>query len=489
MRSGQSSSLRVSVNWNQFILGAIAVAILPSAAPAQLGPIGFPRSALTPPPEPTAAVQPVPAPGGPTIEATPPPPPGGIYQMFSFSATGVARAAGVFDTTQLKGFAAGTFMPAAIPVRGENFFESGENATLQGSGSAIQLALVGQTPSGGSVKIQTAILANATTPDPSTMNAQLAYASVQYENLVIGLLDTGFADPDCIIPTIDLEGPNAIATITGPTGGNSEGRLGYMFDFSGSPYVGWIGSINIEQPTPEIAFASGMTPATTFSRFAHVPDLITTLKFVDGELTTNPAVPVTEYWHVQLGSVVRDLGLENGNRTIDDSVVGWGVQLSGACVVFERPSCGWHDVVGTSVVYGHGIGHYINDLHVLNANQSTGGNDAILNGTRLEVLPALAYYAGYLHQWNDNWQTSLGFSRVELSGVPGQVPTAYHMGDYAVLNLIYHEPVKFANPAAPTTATVQNLYAGVECLYGLKEELNGHTGHDERVMFMISLNK
>ena len=112
---------------------------------------------------------------------------------------------------------------------------------------------------------------------------------------------------DCVVPTIDLEGPNAIATITGPTGAaTTGGRLIYAFDFSGNKYVGLIGAISIENPTPEIEYTSGTTPATTFTHYSHVPDFVTTLKYVDG---TPPVgtTPMVEYWHVQLGSVKREL--------------------------------------------------------------------------------------------------------------------------------------------------------------------------------------
>lgn len=58
----------------------------------------------------------------------------------------VARAGVVFDTTRLNDFSSGSFVPGAIPVKGEPFFNSGEHASVQGSGSAVQVAVNGSTP-------------------------------------------------------------------------------------------------------------------------------------------------------------------------------------------------------------------------------------------------------------------------------------------------------------------------------------------------------
>lgn len=441
-----------------------------------------------PPPEQTQPGSPAPAPVQPQSQAPAAAPPVGAFGVASITATAVGRGAAIVDTTQLASFASGTFMPAAIPVRGENFYSAGERAMIQGSGSAIQLTATGQTAAGDQVQARAMFVAAMNTPEPTMTTAHVGYVDVQYLGFVAGLTDTAFGDPDSVVQTIDVEGPNAIATTTGPTGAANQGRLGYVFDFSDNPYLGYIGQVSLESPTPEIEYASGMTPATTFSKFSRVPDLVTTLKYVDGELTpTGSASPYVEYWHVQLGSVVRDLCLENGNRSIDDSAFGWGVQLSGAFTVFDRPACGLRDIIAGSVVYGEGMGHYINDLHVSATSQTTGGNDAILDGTRLEALPVLAFYAGYEHEWTSTYVSHLVVSRVVLDGVPGQVPNAYHTGDYAAVNLLYHVPAKLTTPGS--SSTIQQIYVGAEYLYGVKEELSGQKGSDQRIEFMLSFTK
>jgi hypothetical protein len=51
----------------------------------------------------------------------------------------VARAAVIVDSDGLNAFSQQSFVPAAIPVFGDPFFSKGERATVQASGSGIQL--------------------------------------------------------------------------------------------------------------------------------------------------------------------------------------------------------------------------------------------------------------------------------------------------------------------------------------------------------------
>ena len=53
-----------------------------------------------------------------------------ILQGINFTATAVGRGTAIIDTTLLNSFAEGTFMPAAIPVKGESFYGSGRRAMV-----------------------------------------------------------------------------------------------------------------------------------------------------------------------------------------------------------------------------------------------------------------------------------------------------------------------------------------------------------------------
>jgi hypothetical protein len=455
--------------------GLLAIPLVSSASVAVGGSFGDVRE----PPEPLTVFQ----------EETPQQGPPGAG-AFSGTAGGapsivakyVGRADLIFDSTRLADFASGAFVPAAIPVRGEFFYNSGERATVQGNGSAITLSADVSPPSIGTIKAETRLL--FTDISPTGVSAQFSQAFVQYNQLVVGAMETGFADYDAVVPTIDLAGPNGTATILGPTGSGGQGRLSYYFYLSGDPQQGFIANASIENPVPEIAFPSGgMTSTTTFATFSHLPDFVITMKYGDGVFIDKQ---YHEVWHLKFGTVLRELGLENGNKTIDDTAFGWGIQLSGGSELPFQPIECKRDFLGFSIIYGEGIGHYINDLHVVADMQKTGGNDAILHNGSLEVLPALAYYVGYLHHWDDDWQSSLLFSRVELDDVNGQVASAYQHGNYAGVNLVYHNKL---NVKDPKTAPFTDVYIGAEYLYGEKAELSGNSGHDNRLLFMVNISK
>jgi hypothetical protein len=396
----------------------------------------------------------------------------------------VGRAATIFDTTRLADFAAGTFMPSAIPVEGEPFFEFGERAMLQGNGSAVKISAQ-PVVAGNNVYAEALFVVEELSTSELDSFRLSSRAYLQYNQLVVGVTETAFADPDATVPIFDLAGPNATATVLSPIGGSGQGRLSYYLYPSGSGERGLIGNVSIEMPTPEIRFTSGTTIPTTFSTFSHVPDFITTLRYGDGETikVDETSTKYQELWHVQVGSVFRDIGLKNGDKSIDDSTLGWGVQVSGATRLFTQQQALNSDAIGFSVIAGEGIGHYINDLHVLATGIKTGGNDAVLNGSTVEVLPAHAFYVGYVHSWSDSWQSSAGYSHVNLDPVPGQADKAYRRGDYAVLNLVYHQDLT-AEPAS-----IKHFFAGLEYLFGNKETVDGSSGDAHRLMFVVSFSK
>lgn len=395
----------------------------------------------------------------------------------------VGRAAVIFDSHQLQSFAMGSFLPSAIPVKGESFFSTGERAMVQGNGSALQLTATLPTQM-GMIKTDFGAVASGLGTDGSSLSAQVAVAVVQVNQLVVGLTETAFADPDAVVPTVDLAGPNGVVTIFGPTGAPGQGRLSYYLDFSDSDYDGWIGNVSIESPIPEIQFVNGPTPFTTFNTYSQIPDFVTTIKYVSAEKV---GTQTHEFWHVQFGSLFRDLGVENGGKTINDSAFGWGIQLSGGAEVFQRDCGAKNDAIGFSVVYGEGVAHYIEDLHSA-ADGLKGGNDAFLNGSVLEPLPAVAWYIGYLHFWNDNWQSSFAYSHVDLESVAGEPASFYRHGTYAMANLIYHVSIPGSgDPKKPNPYA--NVFTGFEYLYGEKQELSGNSGSDNRLMFMVNIAK
>ena len=54
-----------------------------------------------------------------------------------------------------------------------------------------------------------------------------------------------------------------------------------------------------------------------------------------------------------------------------------------------------------------------------------------------EALPVLGVVAFVDLYWNEQWSTSVGYSLVRIDNSDGQAPNAFHMGQYALANLLF----------------------------------------------------
>ena len=151
----------------------------------------------------------------------------------------------------------------------------------------------------------------------------------------------------------------------------------------------------------------------------------------------------TEEWgHVQLAGILRYTDLEDQGPAPDnsDDFVGWGLNLSGNYKIKD-------DTIRLQLVYGEGIGNYLNDgAPDIGASASAG--DA-------ETLPLLGIVAFYDHTWSDHFTSSVGYSMYHVDNSAGQSASAFKHGDYALANLLYHP--------------LPNLMYGVELQYGKRQ--------------------
>lgn len=399
-----------------------------------------------------------------------------------------ARAAVVVDSTRLDPAAAGYFLPSAIPVKGEPFYGLGERATVQGQGTSAELSWLADlgTPSllTGSVRVE---IFSATA---NTFRVFTPQAWLRWDYLLFGVSDSVFTDMDAIPDTIDLGGPTARPYIRG-----GQPQLRYSFlrpaNQANDP-TGWYGNVSLEMPGADVYAADGQG-YTSFSRY---PDMAAALKYQSGEWVTDRCTGATgvynEYWHVQLGTLFRDLGVEKSDNTVREETFGWGTQLSGRYTVFRdcNPCEQLRDYAYFGVTYGHGIGHYFNDLQQVNPV-----NDAAYNtvANTLTALPVFAFFVAYQHDWVPNVRSTAVYSRIELDSqqIPGGNTTVlpYHRGDYASINLMYHSEPCGPKPPPDKDNSQHHFFSGVEYLFGQKENLSGAFGQDHRIMFVIAATK
>ena len=72
-------------------------------------------------------------------------------------------------------------------------------------------------------------------------------------------------------------------------------------------------------------------------------------------------------------------------------------------------------------------------------------------------------------QWAKNWSSSIGYSFDKVNNTNFQEPTAFHKGEYALVNILW-------TPADP-------VLTGFELQWGKRTDNDGNKGHDLRVQY------
>ncbi|HTO91748.1 MAG TPA: DcaP family trimeric outer membrane transporter [Candidatus Sulfotelmatobacter sp.] len=144
-----------------------------------------------------------------------------------------------------------------------------------------------------------------------------------------------------------------------------------------------------------------------------------------------------KWGYLQVGGIVRQIKWNQLNSTptqdINGSVTGWGATVSGN---FNR---GKTDVLRFQGVYGEGIENYFNDAPV---DVGTKPHPAdLVNPIDGVALPISGVTVFLDHTWNEKYTSTIGYSQNVIQNSVGQAPDAFHMGQYALANVLY-TPVK-----------------------------------------------
>jgi hypothetical protein len=177
-----------------------------------------------------------------------------------------------------------------------------------------------------------------------------------------------------------------------------------------------------------------------------------------------------KWGYVEVAGILRriqweDIGTDEFDLSGHDW--GWGVNLSSNVKVAKK------NALKLQVVYGEGIQNYMNDAPVDVAIVPNYSN------TRTPILgkalPLLGIVAFYDHYWNDQFSSTVGYSRLDIDNTAGQEDSAFRAGQYAVTNLLYY-PVK-------------NAMAGVEFQWGHRKNFrDGWSVPDYRIQFSFKYN-
>lgn len=357
----------------------------------------------------------------------------GTVSMFKFG--GSARVDTIYDTGD-NGHP-NWFVPSTMPVEGEAGYESGERSALHGKGTRMSLEFRRPTGENDSLRIyyENDFFGDSSS---SAMTYRLRHFYGQASNILAGQTYSGFQNVDSWPDVIDNLGPSAMVN-------RRQAQIRYTRPYSHHKNLHQSVYLSAELPSTEIDVNGDLFPDGTRT-VSSVPDFVAGYRHVRASGL------------MQLAVLGRHLAVEEpgGERR---STTGWGVNLSGAIHLFESGR------VSYQVVYGEGIGRYLNDTNGQNVDAAPG------TGGALEAVPLFAPMIGYGHKWSEKWRSTVSYAVVQRDIPDSLGDSATESTTMATLNLIY-QPTK-------------SFRLGVEYLYGDRETAGGAKGDGDRVDFVV----
>ena len=294
--------------------------------------------------------------------------------------------------------------------------------------------------------------------DEGQTTPRLRHAWATYKNFGMGQYWSNFMDIDIFPNTIDYWGPtgmvfyrNQQARYTFPMG---EDEFSIAIEDPGTALsVGRFRDTNacdLPNPPPDCeSVDSGADDL--FQAYNDLPDLSVRYRS-NGD-----------FGHYQVAGMLRKLGYERLDTGQKDHELGWGINASTGFNTWGK------DVLKLQVVYGEGIGNYMND-----GGLDIAPDSAIIGQASAEAVPLLGISAYYDHYWNDKWSTSFGWSMTDLDSSDGQSDSEFAKGQIAQINLLHYPK--------------DNVLLGTEFSWGEREDVNGDTGDDYRIQFSLKVN-
>lgn len=164
---------------------------------------------------------------------------------------------------------------------------------------------------------------------------------------------------------------------------------------------------------------------------------------------------ITKPWgHIQLSAFAGQLVYRytGGDK---DVVSIFGGNLSGQLNLFEKK-----DKLIYQVVYGPGVGR-----------QRGGLSAAPDENGHLEALIESGITIGLEHRWSTAFSSLFVYNLGRVENTVGQAGTAIRGTDYLAANLLWH--------------FTQNAFAGVEYLWGVRQDFNDGNGRANRLQFSV----
>jgi DcaP outer membrane protein len=266
----------------------------------------------------------------------------------------------------------------------------------------------------------------ATTP-------RLRHFYAQLHNILVGQTNTVFMDPDAWPDIIEFQGPTSGLLARIP-------QVRYSFPLG----KGFSGAVSVEQPFSDISYSVDGSPATAITP---APDGAFRVRYE------------SDRGHLYFSTVLRELAARQPNNGPQDSVLGWGLNLSSTWRVVGR------DTLNYQVAYGNGIAKYTGDGFGLGLDAAP-RSDVDLS---LKALPVFAPWVSYQHNWTRSVRSSATFGLLQVQNTAFQPGNTYHKSTYSSANIIW-------NPYG-------SLSFGTEFMYGWVEQKDQAKSNAPRLQF------
>jgi hypothetical protein len=253
-----------------------------------------------------------------------------------------------------------------------------------------------------------------------------------------------FMDPDVFPNSIEYWGPNGMVFFRNV-------QIQYRPWVSGDSYA----VVALERPgasADQGRFAEDVLLEDVVGRFP-APDVSANIHYAG------------PWGHVQAAAIFRYIKWDDlaVSPTVEGHAYGWGVNLSAN--VKLAPT-----LLKLQAVYGRAIENYMNDGGADIGPEPSNDPAQPIRGKALPILGLVGFVD---IDWNANFTSTAGYSFVWVDNSSGQAPDAFHIGHYALGNILWH-PVK-------------KLFLGPEFQFGRRQNnSDGFSANDYRVQFSIN---
>jgi hypothetical protein len=380
-------------------------------------------------------------------------PPAKSATKLSMSVYGFAMADAIYDFKRVDPDWEDTLRVTTIPTQSGAY---GNNGDFVFSVRQSRLGVQGNYGEDVTFKLEGELFGVGSDQGQTTLRVRHAWAT--YKDFGMGQTWSNFMDIDIFPNTIDYWGPTGMVFYR-----NQQAR--YTFPMGEDEF-----SISIEDPSTALSVgqfrdtnncdlptappdceSTGSTAEQVFQSYNDLPDL-------SARYRNNG-----DFGHYQVSGIVRKLGFERLDTGSKDHEIGWGINTSTGLKTWGD------DMLKLQVVYGEGIGNYMND-----GGLDIAPDSADITKAGAETVPLLGISAYYDHYWNEKWSSTVGWSMTDLDTTDGQGSDEFKKGQIASINLLHY----------PT----DNVMLGTEFGWGQREDVDGDTGSDYRIQFSLKVN-